>query len=93
MSEVIHEHSFRVIAGDGIAYTVRICAVPVGNEWNGWLEFHPLGGHAPVLRTERETTQATRADVEYWAAGLEPVYLEGALTRASAWHPDTQPWP
>jgi hypothetical protein len=35
-----------------------------------------------VLSTEQETSQPDRKAVEYWAGGLEPVYLEGALARA-----------
>jgi len=36
----------------------------------------------PVLRTEQETSQPNRAAIEYWADGLEPIYLDGALARA-----------
>jgi hypothetical protein len=35
-----------------------------------------------LLRTEQETSQPSRVTIEYWASGLTPVYLEGALTRA-----------
>ena len=34
------------------------------------------------IRSGRETTQPNRTDTAYWATGLTPVYLEGALTRA-----------
>jgi hypothetical protein len=34
-----------------------------------------------VLRSQRETTQRDLADLEYWAGGLTPVYLQGALDR------------
>lgn len=51
------------------------------DRWEGWLEFHPVDGSAP-LRSNRETTQPNRVDTEYWATGLTPVYLEGALERA-----------
>jgi hypothetical protein len=34
------------------------------------------------LTTANETTQPDRHAVEYWAAGLEPLYLEGAFSRA-----------
>jgi hypothetical protein len=47
----------------------------------GWLEFHSAAG--AVRRTERETTQPGREALAYWASGLEPVYLDGAFTRAS----------
>jgi hypothetical protein len=53
----------------------------VGGTWVGWLEFRPVGGGA-ARRTERETTQPDRGALEYWASGLEAVYLEGALARA-----------
>ena len=51
--------------------------------WEGWLEFDSIDAGA-TLRTPRETTQPNRADLEYWATGLTPVYLEGALERAGA---------
>ena len=48
--------------------------------WVGWLEYsNPLKG---TLRTERETTQSNAEGLTYWATGLEPVYLQGALSRA-----------
>lgn len=37
-----------------------------------------------VLRSGRETTQPNLTDLEYWATGVTPVYLEGALERALA---------
>ena len=36
------------------------------------------------MRTQRETTQPNLADLEHWATGLTPVYLDGALRRARA---------
>jgi hypothetical protein len=49
--------------------------------WEGRIEFVPVVGGA-VLSTDRETSQSTREALTYWASGLEPVYLEGALARA-----------
>jgi hypothetical protein len=49
--------------------------------WQGWIEFVPIDAGVPV-RTPRETTQPNRTDTQYWATGLSPVYLEGALARA-----------
>jgi hypothetical protein len=79
----IHEHSTLVKDEDGTAYVVRIYGRerPDGT-WVGWLEFHPTEGHKSVLRTEQETSQPNRLAVEYWASGLEPIYLEGAFARA-----------
>jgi hypothetical protein len=51
--------------------------------WQGWLEFTQVGADA-VLRSGRETTQPNRVDLEYWATGLTPVYLEGALERSQS---------
>jgi len=63
-------------------YVVRIYAreKPDGT-LAGWLEFHPTKRRS-VLRTEQETSQPNRIAVEYWASGLEPIYLEGAFARA-----------
>ena len=66
---------------DGRVYTAQAC----GRErddgiWEGWLEFVPDDGSV-VLRSQRETTQPNLADLEYWATGITPVYLQGALVR------------
>jgi hypothetical protein len=37
-----------------------------------------------VRRSQIETTQPNREALAYWASGVEPVYLEGALGRAIA---------
>ena len=47
--------------------------------WQGWIEFVPLDADGVPVRSPRETTQPNRRDTEYWATGLTPVYLEGAL--------------
>src|SRR6266850_2492566 len=82
MAETLLVYQSPVLAPDGTAYEARACGsgMPAGG-WQGWLEFVPLGGGAPV-RSQRETTQPNRVDTEYWATGLTPVYLEGALMRA-----------
>jgi hypothetical protein len=71
-----------ILAPDGTWYEARACgrATP-GGTWEGWVEFVPRDGGKPV-RSPRETTQPNRVDTEYWATGLTPVYLEGALKRA-----------
>ena len=51
-----------------------------GGTWEGWLEFRSAPGE--VRRTGRETTQPNRDALRYWASGLEPVYLDGAFSRA-----------
>jgi hypothetical protein len=65
----------------GRVYTAQAC----GREredgtWEGWLEFVP-DDDSDVRRSRRETTQPTFAALEYWATGITPVYLEGALER------------
>jgi len=50
-------------------------------KWEGWIEFRSASGE--VRRTARETTQPDRDALRYWASGLEPLYLDGALSRAS----------
>lgn len=49
--------------------------------WEAWIAFTDAAT-GDVRVTDRETTQPSRAAVEYWATGLEPVYYEGAFRRA-----------
>lgn len=83
---VEHIHTFTHIVTDdrGVRYRVRAEgeAHPPGG-WDGWLIFTPERGAGAILRTGRETTQPEREDLIYWATGLEPVYLDGALARAT----------
>lgn len=79
---LIREHPTKVISGE-TTYVVQICAEErIDRTWEAWLEFHPTDIGRPVLRTDQETSQPNRAAIEYWAHGLEPIYLEGALARA-----------
>jgi hypothetical protein len=82
VAEVLVEFSDVAVSPDGKSYTARACGseMPDGG-WQGWLEFLPIGDGGP-LRSGRETTQPNRVDTVYWATGLTPVYLEGALRRA-----------
>jgi hypothetical protein len=82
MDEHIHTHSATVVR-DGTAYEAQVHGTERSDgTWSGWLEFRPARGSGPVLRTDQETSQPSRRALEYWAGGLEPVYLDGALVRA-----------
>jgi hypothetical protein len=78
----IREHPNRVISGN-VTYTARICGDErLDGTWQGWIEFHPSDSRHPILTTEQETSQPNLKALEYWADGLEAIYLEGALARA-----------
>ena len=81
---LIRRHSEQVRDSFGHVYDALI----YGDEgstgtWEGWLEFVPLDGAVTSRRTGRETTQPDRVALEYWATGLQPLYLLGAFERAS----------
>jgi hypothetical protein len=79
---LIRELPVSIIEG-GSTYEVRICGEErTDGTWAGWIEFHPTDASHPVMLTEQETSQPNRAALEYWADGLEPVYVEGAFARA-----------
>jgi len=81
MADVLLEFEKPVLDADGGRYAARACGRETEDgRWEGWIEFVPEGDSL-VLRSERETTQPNRTDAEYWATGLTPVYLEGALHR------------
>ncbi|HKF69229.1 MAG TPA: hypothetical protein VKB36_21940 [Vicinamibacterales bacterium] len=70
---------------DGVdVYHAQACGAPMSDgRWTAWIEFISIDGRRP-LRSPRETTQRNRIDAEYWATGLSPVYLDGALQRAQS---------
>jgi hypothetical protein len=83
MSEMVHERAIALADETGRRFDlVRVFAEEQpGGTWQGWSGFRSAEGGS--LLTERETTQSNRAGVTYWATGLEPVFLEGALQRAA----------
>lgn len=60
-----------------------------GGLWEAWLVFFSLSTGA-ALATDRETTQGKREHLLYWATGLGPTYLQGALERALELRPEVQ---
>jgi hypothetical protein len=82
MAQVVSAFSEVIRTAEGPSYTVTACGRErADGTWEGWLEFAP-DDTSPVLRTRPETTQPNLTDLRYWATGLTPVYLEGALARA-----------
>ena len=82
MAEVLVAFNDEVLSPDGLSYAARACGSEMDDgRWQGWIEFDALDG-SETVRSPRETTQPNRTDTEYWATGLTPVYLEGALERA-----------
>ena len=83
MADRIQTYSDFVISAQGVRYRVHADGErdELGN-WRGWLTFEEVAGGGRVLQTERETTQPERDALVYWATGLEPIYLDGALGRA-----------
>jgi hypothetical protein len=55
--------------------------------WDGWFEFEPTDSDAPVVVGSIESRQPEFHDLTYWATGITPIFLEGALERAL--HPVT----
>jgi hypothetical protein len=84
-AQLIRLHNERVQDTLGNVYEVLIYGEPrLDGTWEGWLEFIPLNSGLSSLRTERETTQPDLSALEYWATGLEPMYLAGAFGRAQS---------
>jgi hypothetical protein len=50
--------------------------------WEGWLEFDPVDRVGATVVGPVESRQPEREHLDYWATGLTPIYLEGALHRA-----------
>jgi hypothetical protein len=86
MAEVLVSYETPIASGER-TYRARAIGRRAGDDmWEGWLEFIPDGAGA-VLVGPVESRQPEHAHLVYWATGLTPVYLEGALDRAR--HPVT----
>jgi hypothetical protein len=82
MAQLVHERLLPLTDPGGRAYDRAYVYAEAGPvTWAAWIEFVPTDEGA-VLRTGRETTQSSLEAVAYWATGLQPTYLEGALGRA-----------
>jgi hypothetical protein len=81
VAETLIRFQTAVASSDGTLYDAKACGAESRRLWEGWIEFTPVHGGKPI-RSSRETTQPNRRDLDYWATGLTPVYLEGALRRA-----------
>jgi hypothetical protein len=83
MGEHIYEHSVVLVSTEGESFRVDTWGERrEDGTWWGWLEFTPREGGGDVMVTGQETAQSNRDALAYWATGLEPVYLQGALLRA-----------
>ncbi|HUO84631.1 MAG TPA: hypothetical protein VM534_05900 [Thermoanaerobaculia bacterium] len=83
LRELIRQYEKRYTGRDGVQYHAQIWGRErYDGAWEGWIEFHPLVDTELVLSTAVETMQITRSRLSRWAAGMEPLYLEGALRRA-----------
>lgn len=84
MRERVHERELDLVDADGTHYDrCFVYAEPQGGTWAGRIEFLADDGRT-ALETGRETTQSNAAGVAYWATGLNPTFLEGALHRAAS---------
>ena len=81
--ELVHERVIVLEDKSGVVYDhARVYAERLDTgRWAGFIEFVSADGTSTV-RSPRETTQRNLDDMAYWATGLEPTYLEGALERA-----------
>jgi hypothetical protein len=68
------------------SYHVRVVGRRAEDKmWEGWLEFDPMDGKGDTVVGPVESRQPEREHLAYWAGGLTPVFVEGALHRAQ--HP------
>ncbi|MEO8218434.1 MAG: hypothetical protein ABI718_15235 [Acidobacteriota bacterium] len=83
MAELIHQYSKPTEDPRRGRFMARVYAQQRSDKiWEAFFEFVSLNGDDLVYRTNRETEQSNREAVAYWAAGIESVYLSGALERA-----------
>jgi hypothetical protein len=82
MAELLREYPTLVGGVDDKAYVAQVWASELSDgRWEAWILFVPVTS-GQARRTERDTTQANRASVEYWASSVTSIYLQGALARS-----------
>jgi len=82
MAEVLTSFAEPVRDDAGSYYARAVGRAAPDHMWEGWIEFVPADGGGGVLVSPIESRQPERLHLAYWATGLTPVYLEGALRRA-----------
>jgi hypothetical protein len=82
MAEVLMSYDTPVIAPEGRYHARAIGRLAEDRMWEGWFEFQPLDTDGPVIVGSVESRQPEAHDLAYWATGITPVFLEGALDRA-----------
>ena len=83
MNDLVHTYGEVVRDPEGRGYVASVHSLErIDGTWETWLEFRGLGRDV-TLRTNRESEQSNRRGVLYWASGLQPSYLDGALLRAT----------
>jgi hypothetical protein len=81
MAEVLTSYAEPVLDDSGRYHARAIGRLAEEKMWEGWLEFEPLDGGSVIVGAV-ESRQPEAHDLAYWATGLTPVFLEGALKRA-----------
>jgi hypothetical protein len=82
MSELLLTYAEPVSDAGGTYIARAVGRQAADRMWEGWIEFLPVKGEGDVLVSAIESRQPEREHLAYWATGLSPVYLEGALHRA-----------
>ena len=84
MSELLVTYAQPIQDAGGTYIARAVGRQAADHMWEGWLEFlpDPAPDAGSALVSGVETRQPQRDHLIYWATGLTPVYLEGALQRA-----------
>jgi hypothetical protein len=82
MSETLLTYSEPISDAQGTYVARAIGRQAADRMWEAWIEFVPVSGKGDVIVSGVESRQPERDHLVYWATGLTPVYLEGALHRA-----------
>jgi hypothetical protein len=82
MAETLRSFDDPVKDEHGVYHARVVGRYAEDKRWEGWLEFEPISGKGETIVGPVESRQPEREHLAYWAGGLTPVYVEGALHRA-----------
>src|SRR5687768_15846016 len=82
MAEVLRSLDHPITDQFGTYHARVVGRLAEDNMWEGWLEFDPIDSEGDTIVGPVESRQPEREHLAYWAGGLSPVFIEGALRRA-----------
>jgi hypothetical protein len=82
MADVLVSYETPITGEGGLYHARSVGRLAEDGMWEAWFEYEPLDDDGPVIVGTVESRKPESQYINYWATGVTPIYLEGALNRA-----------